>query len=91
MQSRQISEDDGEAAGGLASEKAHASNWTPIMEQPVYTARKLKIVCVGAGFAGLTLAYKIKHEMKAESFLDLTIYEKNHGNGSGIHSCTLIR
>jgi NADH dehydrogenase FAD-containing subunit len=73
MHSRQISEDDGEAAGGLVSEKAHASNRTPTMEQPVYTARKLKIVCVGAGFAGLTLAYRIKHEMKAENLLNLTI------------------
>jgi hypothetical protein len=67
-------------------EKAHASNWTPIVEQPMYTAPKLKIVCVGAGFAGIALAYKIKHEMKAENFLDLTTYEKNHGNDSDIPS-----
>lgn len=53
------------------------SNWVPIKEEPVYTRRKLKIICVGAGFSGLTLAHKIKHELKLEDVIDLVIYEKN--------------
>lgn len=46
-------------------------------EDPVLTKRKLRIVCVGAGFGGLTLAHKIQHETKSEDWLDLQIYEKN--------------
>ena len=52
-------------------------NWESILEHPVYTRRKLKIVCAGAGYSGLTLAYKIKHEYKLEDVIDLVIYEKN--------------
>lgn len=48
-----------------------------IQEQPAFTRRKLKIVCIGAGYSGLTLAHKIMHEHKLEDVLDLTIYEKN--------------
>ncbi|CZR63758.1 related to monooxigenase [Phialocephala subalpina] len=53
-----------------------ASKFT-ILEQPILTRRKLKIVCVGAGFSGLTLAHKIQHEHKLENDIYLTIYEKN--------------
>ncbi|KAF8853883.1 FAD/NAD(P)-binding domain-containing protein [Acephala macrosclerotiorum] len=48
-----------------------------VLEQPILTRRKLKIVCVGAGFSGLTLAHKIQHEHKLEDEIELTIYEKN--------------
>ncbi|KUJ07909.1 FAD/NAD(P)-binding domain-containing protein [Mollisia scopiformis] len=48
-----------------------------ILEQPILTRRKLRLVCVGAGFSGLTLAHKIQHEFKLEEEIDLTIYEKN--------------
>lgn len=56
-------------------------NWVPIKEEPAFTPRKLKIVCVGAGFSGLTLAYKIKHELQLEGVLDYTIYDKNQEVG----------
>ncbi|KAL3433933.1 hypothetical protein BDV09DRAFT_170944 [Aspergillus tetrazonus] len=41
-----------------------------------FTPRRLRVVCVGAGFSGLIMAYKLKHE-RPLSFVDFTIYEKN--------------
>ncbi|KAL4798345.1 hypothetical protein BDV19DRAFT_21008 [Aspergillus venezuelensis] len=41
-----------------------------------FTPRKLRVVCIGAGFSGLTTAYKLKHERPLD-FVDFTIYEKN--------------
>ncbi|KAL4908508.1 hypothetical protein BDW74DRAFT_175192 [Aspergillus multicolor] len=41
-----------------------------------FTPRKLRVVCIGAGFSGLTLAYKLKHERPLD-YVDFTIYEKN--------------
>ncbi|KAM5361410.1 hypothetical protein ACJZ2D_013100 [Fusarium nematophilum] len=56
-------------------------NWVPTLEQPAYTPRKLRVVCVGAGYAGLMVAYKWKHEYHMDNFVDLTIYEKNSDVG----------
>lgn len=52
------------------------SSWIPIMEAPVFTPRKLRVVCVGAGFSGLTLAYHF-NKSGMEEYIDFTIYEKN--------------
>lgn len=51
-------------------------NWVSILETPLFTKRRLRIICLGAGFSGLTLACKIKHEL-AYDFIDFQIYEKN--------------
>jgi cation diffusion facilitator CzcD-associated flavoprotein CzcO len=68
----------------MPSPEAHAThgtgnpaNWVPLKEEPALTRRKLKIVCIGAGYSGLTLAHKIQHECKLEDEIDLQIYEKN--------------
>jgi NAD(P)-binding Rossmann-like domain len=53
------------------------ANWVPLAEQALFTPRKIRLVCVGAGFSGLMLAYKIKHALKIEDFVDLCIYDKN--------------
>jgi hypothetical protein len=58
----------------------HAPNWTPILEKPVYTPRKLRMVCIGAGYSGLMLAYHLR-DMGMEDYIDLKIYEKNHDVG----------
>ncbi|KAJ5162533.1 hypothetical protein N7492_007925 [Penicillium capsulatum] len=55
--------------------------WVPIKEEPAFTPRRLKIICVGAGFSGLTLAHKIKYELQLEDVVDYVIYEKNHEVG----------
>ncbi|RAL07846.1 flavin-containing monooxygenase [Aspergillus homomorphus CBS 101889] len=41
-----------------------------------FTPRKVRVVCIGAGYAGLNLAYKLQHESPLD-FVDFTIYEKN--------------
>ncbi|KAL4957625.1 hypothetical protein BDW69DRAFT_200462 [Aspergillus filifer] len=45
-----------------------------------FTPRKLRVVCIGAGFSGLITAYKLKHERPLD-FVDFTIYEKNREVG----------
>ncbi len=54
---------------------AQPTSW--LLEQPILTRRKLRIVCVGAGYSGLTLAHQIQHEHKLEDEIDFAIYEKN--------------
>ncbi len=57
-----------------------SENWVPILESVIYAPRKLRVVCVGAGFAGLMLAYHLR-DMEMEKFLELRIYEKNSDVG----------
>lgn len=45
-----------------------------------FKARRLRVVCIGAGFSGLNLAYKLKHDQTL-SFVDFTLYEKNEEIG----------
>ncbi|KAJ3538381.1 hypothetical protein NM208_g5929 [Fusarium decemcellulare] len=62
--------------------KAHVpSNWVPILDKPLSTPRKLRVVCIGAGFSGLILAHKIKYDWKMDDFIELQIYEKNDDIG----------
>ncbi|KAK7430518.1 hypothetical protein QQZ08_003037 [Neonectria magnoliae] len=58
----------------------HPPNWVPILESPVYTPRKLRVICIGAGYSGLMLSYRWKHA-EMENFIDLAIYEKNSDVG----------
>ena len=51
----------------------------PFNNRPLKTPRKLRVVCIGAGFAGLTLAYKISHDLKLEDLIDFRIYERQVG------------
>lgn len=48
----------------------------PFNPNPLHTSRKIRMICIGAGFAGMTLAYKIIHEKKLEDVIDFTIYER---------------
>ncbi|KAI1015770.1 hypothetical protein LB505_011996 [Fusarium chuoi] len=36
-------------------------NWVPVQDGPSFHPRKLKVVCIGAGYAGLMLSYQYKH------------------------------
>lgn len=49
----------------------------PVSDEPVFTPRKLRVVCVGAGYSGLLVAYKYKYEHHMNHYIDLAIYEKN--------------
>jgi NADPH-dependent 2,4-dienoyl-CoA reductase/sulfur reductase-like enzyme len=64
-----------------AKAPVEAANHIPINEIPTYTPRKTHVVCIGAGFSGLMLAYLIQKEKKMEEYVDLTIYEKNNDVG----------
>ncbi|EWG44738.1 hypothetical protein FVEG_05733 [Fusarium verticillioides 7600] len=57
-------------------------NWVSVQEGPAFQPRKLKVVCIGAGYAGLMLSYQYKHgDTPLEQFMDLKIYEKNDNIG----------
>ncbi|KAL3444179.1 hypothetical protein BJX65DRAFT_174915 [Aspergillus insuetus] len=56
------------------------ADWTIDPAVFAFTPRKLRVVCIGAGFSGLTVAYKLKHERPLD-YVDLTIYEKNNEVG----------
>lgn len=49
-----------------------------VSEQPLHAKRQLRIICVGAGAAGLQIAYKAE---RALTNIDLQIYEKNSDVG----------
>jgi hypothetical protein len=51
--------------------------------------RKIRVVCIGAGLAGLTLAYKIQHELKLFDIVDFTIYERQVRLSSNLFSLRL--
>jgi hypothetical protein len=51
-------------------------DWSVDPSEFAFTPRKLRVVCIGTGFSGLILAYKLKHERPLD-FVDYTIYEKN--------------
>jgi cation diffusion facilitator CzcD-associated flavoprotein CzcO len=53
----------------------------PFNPNPLRTPRKLRIICIGAGFAGLTLAYKINIERRLGHVIDFQIYERQHDVG----------
>jgi len=47
-----------------------------LKDEPAYTPRKLRVVTIGAGYSGLTLAHKLQHQHEdASEQIDHTIYE----------------
>ncbi|EXJ67978.1 uncharacterized protein A1O5_08592 [Cladophialophora psammophila CBS 110553] len=63
--------------GSAADSLPKPANWVPIMESPMYTPRKMRVITIGAGFSGLMVAHKIQHDYKMETYCDHVIYEKN--------------
>ncbi|PIB00077.1 putative sterigmatocystin biosynthesis monooxygenase stcW [Cercospora beticola] len=57
-----------------------ASSSIPVVEQPIFTRRKLRVVAIGAGFANIMLAHKHKY-VGDNSYIDLVVYEKNREVG----------
>ena len=49
-----------------------------ISEYPLFTKRPIRMICVGAGAAGLQIAYKAERVLKD---VELQIYEKNSDVG----------
>jgi cation diffusion facilitator CzcD-associated flavoprotein CzcO len=53
-----------------------------MVDEPAYTPRKLRVVTIGAGYSGLTMAHKIQHQFPdLQDFIDHTIFEANNGVG----------
>ena len=52
----------------------------PFNNRPLKTPRKLRALCIGAGLAGLTLAYKVSHDLKLEDVINFRIYELQVGH-----------
>jgi cation diffusion facilitator CzcD-associated flavoprotein CzcO len=68
-----------------ASDAHHQNEWYNqdfdgyrITEQPLHAKRHIRMVCVGAGAAGLQIAYKAERLLEN---VELQIYEKNHDIG----------
>lgn len=68
-----------------ASDEVHENEWYNqdfdgyrIQEHPIFEKRPIRMVCVGAGAAGLQVAYKAEKVLKN---VELQIYEKNHDVG----------
>jgi len=70
-----------EASKAASNHLRHANNWVPLLQEPAYKPRRTRIVCVGAGYSGLMVAYEVKHNKALEGFIDLTIYDKNEDVG----------
>ncbi|OQD60716.1 hypothetical protein PENPOL_c021G06022 [Penicillium polonicum] len=58
-----------------------AKNWVPLLQEPAYKPRRIRIVCVGAGYSSLMTAYEVKYNKALGDFIDLTIYDKNEDVG----------
>lgn len=70
---------------GGQGEGPHQNEWYrqefgdyAISEQPIYTKRSIRVICVGAGATGLQLAYKAERLLEN---VTLQIYEKNNDIG----------
>lgn len=64
-----------------AADEVHENEWYNqkfdgyrIDEHPIFEKRKIRMICVGAGAAGLQIAYKAERMLKN---VELQIYEKN--------------
>ncbi|KIX97106.1 uncharacterized protein Z520_07220 [Fonsecaea multimorphosa CBS 102226] len=52
--------------------------WIPIYEEVAWTpTQRLRVISIGAGFSGLTMANKIQNKYKLDSIIEHVIYEKN--------------
>ena len=62
-----------------------SKNWIPIREQYRGQPRSLKVITIGAGYSGLTMAYKIQHQYEFTDTIEHIIYEKNSDIGGTWH------
>ncbi|KAK4868954.1 hypothetical protein LT330_006563 [Penicillium expansum] len=70
-----------EASKSALNPLRDAKTWVPLLQEPAYKPRRIRIVCAGAGYSGLMTAYEVKYNKALEGFIDLTIYDKNEDIG----------
>lgn len=65
----------------IATHTEHAQDsqhFIPMVNRVLWEPeKKVKVISIGCGFSGLTLAQKIQHKYKLDHKIDHTIYEKN--------------
>jgi cation diffusion facilitator CzcD-associated flavoprotein CzcO len=60
----------------------HKQNWIPMADRVLWEpAKKVKVITIGCGFSGLTLAQKIQHKYKLDHKIEHVIYENNSDVG----------
>lgn len=64
-------------ASNSASTEPRPDSWVPVLEEGLHAPKKMRVITVGAGHAGLMVAYKMRHDVKCEDYVDHVIYEKN--------------
>jgi hypothetical protein len=63
-------------------DKSSPQKWVPLKEEPAFTpAKKLRIVCIGAGFSGMIMAQKVYYDEQYKDLVDFRVYEKNSSVG----------
>ncbi|KAL1866252.1 hypothetical protein Plec18167_009092, partial [Paecilomyces lecythidis] len=67
----------GNHANSLPNKAADVS----ISNEPMFTPRKLRVVCIGSGYSGLVLSHKYNYVGNYKDYIDFVIYEKNHDIG----------
>ena len=68
-----MASDHNEAKSGSDDTRAPCSSDTL---HPIHQPRHMRIVCIGAGIAGLCFAYKLQRSFED---YELRVYEKNQG------------
>jgi hypothetical protein len=59
-----------------------SQNWIPLAEHVLWKPeRKVKMISIGCGFSGLTMANKIMRTFKMDDRIEHTLYEKNRDVG----------
>lgn len=68
---------------GSIGDQKYSPYEIPLNPDPLHRpARKLRIVCIGASYAGLNVAYKFKIQDKfLAEHVDLRIYDRQHDAG----------
>jgi hypothetical protein len=77
-------EDKKSAVSSVASPDRGDSekHWIPLANHVLWEAqKKVKVITIGCGFSGLTLAHKIQHKYKLDDRVEHVIYEKNSDVG----------
>ena len=72
---------DGKFANPTATHLEHAQQdqyFIPMVNRVLWeSGNKVKVISIGCGFSGLTLAQKIQHKYKLDHKIEHVIYEKN--------------
>lgn len=57
-------------------------DWIPMEEHVLWKPKqKVKVISIGCGFSGLTMAHKIQHKYQMDDRVEHVLYEKNSDIG----------